>query len=230
VLTEVSRRRHVTLKLFIHPESLGPRVDHELSMHHRISTATKWHPGRSSVRELLDSFEVTEPDGCHHCLVHPPLWESVLTFLRRNPVERLPAVVLHRLFLALDYLHTECKIIHTDIKADNIMFGIEDDTVFTAFEEQVLAEPSPRKLVKGDRAIYVSRELRMPKEWGAPVLCDFESAMLGDVEHCEDVQPDVYRAPEVILEILWSYEIDIWNVGCMVSTENGNGLVQELTK
>jgi len=110
------------------------------------------------------------------------------------------------------------------------MFGIEDDTVFTAFEEQELAEPSPRKLVKGDRAIYVSCELRMPKEWGAPVLCDFGSAMLGDVEHCEDVQPDVYRAPEVILEIPWSYEIDIWNVGCMVSTENGNGLVQELAK
>ena len=70
----------------------------------------------------------------------------------------------------------------------------------------------------GDRSIYVSRELQMPKEWDALVLCDFGSAVPGDMEHSEDVQPDVYRAPEVILEAPWSYQIDIWNAGCMAST------------
>jgi serine/threonine-protein kinase SRPK3 len=114
---DLSHRRHVALKFFIHSQSLGTQVDHELSVYTRISTASKRHPGRASVRELLDSFEVTGPDGCHRCLVHPPLWESVLTFLHRNPVRRLPptvlAVVLRRLFLALDFLHTECKMIHT---------------------------------------------------------------------------------------------------------------------
>lgn len=104
------------------------------------------------------------------------------------------------------------------------MFGIEDDSVFTAFEEQELLEPSPRKLMDGDRIIYVSRELQMPKKWGLPVLCDFGSAVPGDMEHSEDVQPDIYRAPEVILEAPWSYEIDIWNAGCMVSTQtSGRG-------
>ena len=97
------------------------------------------------------------------------------------------------------------------------MFGIEDDSVFTALEEKELLEQSARKLVDGGRSIYVSRELRMPKKLGAPVLCDFGSAVPGDMEHSEDVQPDVYRAPEVILEAPWSYQIDIWNVGCMVS-------------
>lgn len=103
------------------------------------------------------------------------------------------------------------------------MFGIEDDSVFTAFEDQELLEPSPRKLVDGDRIIYVSRELQMHKKWGLPVLCDFGSAVPGDMEHSEDVQPNVYRAPEVILEAPWSYQIDIWNVGCMVSTYKSRG-------
>jgi hypothetical protein len=31
------------------------------------------------------------------------------------------------------------------------------------------------------------------------------------------IQPNVYRAPEIILDILWTYSVDIWNVGCMVS-------------
>lgn len=37
------------------------------------------------------------------------------------------------------------------------------------------------------------------------------------LEHREDIQPDVYRSPEVILDIPWTYSVDIWNVGCMVS-------------
>lgn len=107
----------MALKLFVNSESMGGQLEHELMMYKRISSSVAKHPGRGAVRELLDYFDVDGPDGSHRCLVHPPLWESVLTFLQRNPVGRLPApvlaFVLRRLFLALDFLHTECKIIHT---------------------------------------------------------------------------------------------------------------------
>ena len=96
---------------------MGTRLDNEVTMYKRMSSCSEKHPGRDAVRGLLDSFDVTGPDGCHRCLVHPPLLESLLAFLRRNPIRRLPALVLaftlYRLFLALDYLHTECQIIHT---------------------------------------------------------------------------------------------------------------------
>lgn len=98
---------------------MGAHLDDEVNMYKRISKASQSHQGRSAVRSLYDSFDVEGPDGKHRCLVHPPLWESVLTFLRRNPVQRLPvpvlAFVLKCLFLALDYLHTECKVIYTGI-------------------------------------------------------------------------------------------------------------------
>ncbi|KAH7095003.1 kinase-like domain-containing protein [Paraphoma chrysanthemicola] len=210
---DMSHRRYVTLKLYINSASLGQHLDDELEMYKRISKASKSHPGRTSVRSLLDSFDLDGPEDKHRCLVHAPLWESVLTFLRRNPIHRLPApvlaFVLQRSFLSLDYLPTEY------IKADNIMFGIEDDSVFSDFEDRELKTPCARKEIDG-RVIYESHELRMPKEWGAPVLCDFGSAVPGDVEHSEDIQPDIYRAPEVIIEAPWSYSADIWNVGCMI--------------
>lgn len=98
------------------------------------------------------------------------------------------------------------------------MFGIDDDSVFSDFEDKELRSPCARKEIDG-RVIYVSQELRMPKEWGAPVLCDFGSAVPGDIEHSEDIQPNIYRAPEVILEAPWSYSVDIWNVGCLVSQQ-----------
>lgn len=96
------------------------------------------------------------------------------------------------------------------------MFGVGDDSVFTDFERAELTTPFPRKEDTEGRTIYVSRELGMPRPLGAPVLCDFGSAVLGTEPHVEDVQPNVYRAPEVILEKPWSYSIDTWNVGCMV--------------
>ncbi|KAL4807996.1 kinase-like domain-containing protein [Aspergillus unguis] len=216
---DMNCRRYVTLKMFINSESMGQQLDDELNIYKHIERGSKSHPGRNAVRSLLDSFDVDGPEDKHRCLVHPPLWESVWTFLHRNPIRRLPvpvlAFVLRRLFLALDYLHTECQIIHSDIKADNIMFGIADDSVFSDFVEEELQNPCPRKEIDA-RTIYMSRELRMPKEWGAPVLCDFGSAMLGDREHFEDIQPNIYRAPEVILEAPWTYSADIWNVGCMI--------------
>lgn len=95
------------------------------------------------------------------------------------------------------------------------MFNIDDDAVFSDFELQELEDPLPRKETE-DRTIYQSRQVKVPKELGAPVLCDFGSAVAGDVKHTEDVQPDIYRAPEVILEVPWAHEIDIWNTGCMV--------------
>ncbi|KAI3161482.1 hypothetical protein DTO012A9_8978 [Penicillium roqueforti] len=216
---DMDYRRYVTLKIFIKSTTMGQQLDDELKIYKRIESAPRNHAGRKYVRSLLDSFDINGPEDKHRCLVHPPLWESMLDFLFRNPVQRLPtpilAVTLHRLFLALDYLHTECKIIHTDIKADNIMFGIADDSVFRDFENDELQDPCPRKELDG-RTIYTSSVLRTPKDVGAPVLCDFSSAVMGDEQHTEDIQPDIYRAPEVILQVPWSYSVDVWNVGCVI--------------
>jgi len=97
-----SGRRYVMLKIFIQASSMGQLVDNELKMYRRMEQSPKGHPGRDAVRTLLDTFYIDGPEDKHRCLVHPPLWESVLTFLRRNPVERLPsavvAYVLRRLF------------------------------------------------------------------------------------------------------------------------------------
>ncbi|PYH92493.1 kinase-like protein [Aspergillus ellipticus CBS 707.79] len=217
---DMSGRRYVMLKIFIQASSMGEQVNDELKMYRRMEESPKGHRGRDAVRKLVDTFYIDGPEDKHRCLVHLPLWESVLTFLRRNPVERLPSAVisfvLRCLFLALDYLHTECRIIHTDIKADNIMLGINDDSVFRDFEEKELQRPVPREEVDNTgRTVYMSRDLRRPHDLGAPVLCDFGSAMTGDERHSVFAQPNIYRAPEVILGVPWTYSIDIWNVGCM---------------
>jgi serine/threonine-protein kinase SRPK3 len=97
--------------------------------------------------------------------VHPPLWESILDIRHRNPVQRLPepvlAFVLKRLFQALDFPHTKCHVVHTDIKEANILLEA-DDSVLRAFEQEELDKPCPRKELDG-RTIYLSHELGTPK-------------------------------------------------------------------
>ena len=95
------------------------------------------------------------------------------------------------------------------------MLGVEDEIILADFEKAEDDEPSARK-VDGDRVIYVSRELGLPKVHGRPVLCDFGEARLGAKEYDDEIQPYQYRAPEVILNILWNEKVDIWNLGVMV--------------
>ncbi|OTA34078.1 hypothetical protein BTJ68_05930 [Hortaea werneckii EXF-2000] len=144
----------------------------------------------------------------------------MLSLKRRNPVRRLPQPVLafmfRRLFHALDLLHNECRIAHTDIKEANILLPA-DSSIMTEFEKQELEQPSLMKEVDGS-TVYLSRKMGIPRTFGAPVLCDFGSAVPLDdgLEHREDIQPNFYRSPEVILDIPWTYKVDIWNVGCMI--------------
>ncbi len=103
-----------------------------------------------------------------------------------------------------------------DIKASNILQEIEDESILDEFKTAEIETPSDRKILD-DRTIYRSRRLGRPKSYGRPVLCDFGEARNCEVENNDDIQPEVYRAPEVILEMPWSYSVDIWNVGVMVN-------------
>lgn len=108
-----------------------------------------------------------------------------------------------------------------DLQTRNIHLRIEEDSILKEFEAAELRTPSPRK-VDGDHVIYESRGLKRPKRFGPPVLCDFGEARFGEKTYTDDIQPYVYRAPENILDIPWTYSVDIWNVGVMVSVSNAD--------
>lgn len=96
----------------------------------------------------------------------------------------------------------------------NLLLPTPSPHALSDFEEREIKVPTARKVLK-DRTIYITS--RFPAGDGLPFLSDFGEARFSDEEHHEDIMPDLYRAPEVILKSNWDYKVDIWSVGMVVS-------------
>ncbi|KAI6816005.1 hypothetical protein KC342_g15678 [Hortaea werneckii] len=98
------------------------------------------------------------------------------------------------------------------------MLTIDDESLLPAFEQTEASDPSPQKVIDDTRIVYGSRKLDLPKDslWGQPVLCDFGEARIGPGPHKGLIQPELYRAPEVLFDMGWDSSADIWNVAVMI--------------
>lgn len=155
-----------------------------------------------------------------------PLW----LFRRRvagedrviRPLMPLIKTYLQILLEGLDYLHSECHIIHTDLKLDNILVTFEDQSTIEAFVQGHVMNPMARKHV-GDRTMYrchndfgrIDGDDALKKMY--PKITDFGLAQRGDHPGplVHPIQPNDCHVPEVLLGCGWSYSADIWNFGIM---------------
>lgn len=74
------------------------------------------HSGQSLIRELYDSFDIRGSVGKHSCSVLRPMHMTLLEMrgLNSRPFDLpLLKMIVWRLLLALDFLHTEAGVIHT---------------------------------------------------------------------------------------------------------------------
>lgn len=101
---------------------------------------------------------------------------------------------------------------------------MNDNSLFQKLEQNEHSSPVPRKQL-GDRTIYLSR-LMNPKA-GPLLLSDYGETRLGPGPHAGDIMPIMYRAPEALLQIQWSYPVDIWSVGLTVSLDYAVVLVAQ---
>ncbi|KAF4948915.1 hypothetical protein FGADI_9199 [Fusarium gaditjirri] len=110
----------------------------------------------------------------------------------------------------------------SDIKDDNILVTIENDSVLAGFVKNCTANPQPRHVRADDgRVIYLSQDDFGPLRGNMvlPALADFNQSfpgLEGNKGHLSPIQFHRYRAPEVLLGCPWSYSIDIWNFGLVM--------------
>ncbi|OJD18837.1 CMGC/SRPK protein kinase [Emergomyces pasteurianus Ep9510] len=200
------------------------RIYHEREIEQHIATADPSHPGRELLRTFSDYFEITGPQGGKHsCMAYEPMREPFWIYRKRFRDERVPLLLLKTyiqiLLEGLDYLHTECKVVHTDLKLDNIMVTFEDSAMLGDIMNSHLEQSSMEyKIDSTGRHVY-----RCHNDFGPlrglrsiPKIVDFGLATrLNGQNDCGvyPIQPDPYCAPEVLLGCGWKMSADIWNFG-----------------
>ncbi|KAK2757686.1 hypothetical protein FQN54_004655 [Arachnomyces sp. PD_36] len=211
-LVEPDDPGYIALKVYVTGYTRG----NELAIYECINSisAESEHSGRHDIRKLLSSFEIQGSKGKHMCIVHQALgitMERLLDFLPNRSLGLGEIkTFLRQLLIGLDFLHTEAGVIHTDIQLKNLLLPVGDPLHYEEFEEGEYNDPAYRKILK-DRTIYGTRYMSQ-KPQGHPLICDFGEARFFDQEHDDDIMPDIYRAPEVVMHMNWNYKVDIWSV------------------
>ncbi|KAL8967014.1 MAG: hypothetical protein Q9183_003108 [Haloplaca sp. 2 TL-2023] len=204
---------YVALKVYINCS----KYRREELIYEKINNLQTIHEGRNYIRKLYDSFELRGPHGTHICLVHQPLGTPLDYLKELMPDKVLTTEILRQtmqcVLTGLQFLHKEAQVIHTDLQSSNMMLGIHDESVLARFEQAETENPYPRKELD-DRNIYMSRPLPLTKV--KPRITDFSEARLGVWKNTELIMPHIYRAPEVILGLQWSYPVDIWGFGMVL--------------
>lgn len=97
-------------------------MSHELDMNAHLSTASPTHQGRGALGTAIEGYKVLSPRGdAHLILVFEPLREPLWLFRRRithqHQVTRdsLPFLktYVEILLKGLDYMHSQCHVVHT---------------------------------------------------------------------------------------------------------------------
>ncbi|KAG8744062.1 hypothetical protein FRC10_010847 [Ceratobasidium sp. 414] len=205
--------------------TLGAGQSDEVAMLEKISSADRSHPGARHLLEYYDTFEIEGPQGPHHCIVTEVLGPS-LHSLRVQSEHCLPLRIfkssMRQVLLGLDYLHTSCGIIHTDIKFDNVMFRLRN--MPSVIAQEIAEHPSRTHKTYQDAqpSAHMVESQPMPLALASfdphkadAVIADFGYSHWVHHHFREDVQPLALRAPEVVLGHSWNQSVDIWGVGCL---------------
>ncbi|CDQ73421.1 unnamed protein product [Oncorhynchus mykiss] len=127
---DIEKRRFVALKVVKSAPTFTETGLDEIKLLKCVRDSDPSDPKRDTVVQLIDDFKVSGVNGEHVCMVLEVLGHQLLKWIIKSNYTGLPLPcvksILRQVLQGLDYLHTKCKIIHTDIKPENILLRVDD--------------------------------------------------------------------------------------------------------
>lgn len=148
---DLEKNRHVAVKIVRSAKHYTETAIDEIKLLKKVSDTEKEHKGKQHVIAFLDSFMHNGPNGSHVIMVFEVLGENLLSLIRKYKHRGIPVIyvkqIAKQMLLALDYIHRECGVIHTDIKPENVLIEIGDVEQIVAMVESIeRAKKDQRKL------------------------------------------------------------------------------------
>ncbi|XP_034441485.1 SRSF protein kinase 1b isoform X3 [Hippoglossus hippoglossus] len=127
---DIQEKRFVAMKVVKSAEHYTETALDEIKLLKSVRNTDPNDPNREKVVQLLDDFKISGMNGTHVCMVFEVLGYHLLKWIIKSNYQGLPLPcvksIIQQVLQGLDYLHTKCKIIHTDIKPENILLTVNE--------------------------------------------------------------------------------------------------------
>ncbi|KAK7966600.1 kinase-like domain-containing protein [Apiospora aurea] len=211
--------------------------DLRLMQHFETKGIDAEEAGRNHIIIPGESFQITGPNGTHHCFVFPVLGPSILSKLNAPETH---GDLLRQVAEGMRFLH-EHGVRHGDLRPQNILLRLRDDECAKDDMDLLLGLPELEKVrravsdvdldLDGDRdpGPHAPRYLvRRTSLEGLGVEDEVAVVDSGGYYHSVDgdvpMHPDsslAYAAPEVVYastkDVASGLESDVWALGCTIA-------------
>ncbi|KAH8370536.1 hypothetical protein KR093_003988 [Drosophila rubida] len=164
---DLLEKRYVAIKIVKSAQHFAETAKDEIKILRTVRETDPWNPRRQKTVQMFDDFKITGVNGIHICMVFEVLGDNLLKLIRKSnyrgiPLENVKSIT-RQILEGLDYLHSCCKIIHTDIKPENVLLCVDEPHVRSLAVEAT-------QLYCMNSKMYPSLVSRAPKKYREPII------------------------------------------------------------
>ncbi|KAH8277925.1 hypothetical protein KR018_010366 [Drosophila ironensis] len=164
---DLQENGYVAIKIVKSAPHFAETARDEIKILRTVRETDPSNPRRQKTVQMLDDFKITGVNGTHICMVFEVLGDNLLKLIRKSNYRGIPLnnvkTITRQVLEGLDYLHTCCKIIHTDIKPENVLLCVDEPHVRSLATEAT-------QLYCMNSKMYPSLVSRAPKEYREPPI------------------------------------------------------------
>ncbi|XP_009981316.1 PREDICTED: SRSF protein kinase 3-like [Tauraco erythrolophus] len=204
---DMRRKKQVAVKVLKSREGFIEAAQDEVALLRCVSSMKKKDRAGENIVCLLDDFRMIGENGFHILLLE--------CCSSGSAKPRLPSESHRRVLAGLHFLHQCCRIIHADIKPENVLLYGRDKSLQRLLPDTLDCDQRIDLRLKGPGGDLGNRLEESDLMSIQVKIADLGSACWTYKPFSKEIQTQPYRALEVLLGLDYGTPADIWSMGCL---------------